>query len=151
LDVPPRIKVQGMAVNIAQALGREPFAHAIQIEPELPGPQSLAHLGFLGFARYGLLEHSGCRVPRHHADPIVIGQHQIPRMNQRAGADHRDIHASQRFLDGALRVYVTRPDRKGHLGELTHIAHTGIDDESEHAACLERGRQQLAEVTGIRM
>ena len=49
---------------------------------------------------------------------VVVGDHHVAGVHQRAGADHRDVHRAERGLDGALGADRAREHRELHRGEV---------------------------------
>lgn len=82
---------------------------------------------------------------RHRHDAVVIGHDDVAGIDVDAGADHGDIDRAERRLHRALGRDRARPHRKVHLVQCPDVAAAGIDDQSLHAARLQRGCEQLAE------
>ena len=78
-------------------------------------------------------------------DAVVVGNHHVPRIDQRAGADHRNVHRAERCLDRALGADRPGKDRELHFGQVLHVAHAAVDDQALRAAGAETGRKQIAE------
>ncbi len=66
-----------------------------------------------------------------------------PRLDVDAGADHRNVDGAERRLHRALGRDRPRPHREAHLLERLHVAAAGVDDEPDHAARDQRGRQAI--------
>src|SRR5262249_7091533 len=93
LEVPPRISVLGIGRSMSAslrwrlravdeaALG-ELLAHVVDVEAELAFLQALTRAGFLGGASIARLQHVGRLEPRHDADAVVVGDHDIPPVHQ---------------------------------------------------------------------
>src|SRR5262245_29739348 len=137
------------ALDIFEALGREPVAHAIDVETELTGHKPLARFGLLGLTNTRRLGDGLRPIARHDTDAVVVSHDHVAGADRRAGADDRHVHRAERLLDGALRGDRLRPDGELHLGEVANVAHAGLDDQASHAVRPERSRQQLAEIAVI--
>ena len=136
------MSVQGIPVSIVRIPGvavSEPFrgqrlAHLVEIEAQFSAREPRPHRRFLVLARARTGKHGGGLLARHDADAIIVGHHEIAGIHERAGTHQRHVDAAERGLDGALRRDIARPHGKAHFGQRTHVAHTGFDDEAEHAA-----------------
>jgi hypothetical protein len=113
---------------IFQALGGEPFAHAVDVDAEFAGLEPAAGLGLLGLAGTAGLEDGHHFDTRHDANPVVVGHDHVTRMDRRTGADDRHVHRTEALLHRALGEYRFRPDGKAHPGQVAHVAHSGLDD-----------------------
>src|SRR5579862_4516195 len=94
LDVPPRIRVQGMAVSIgaysaklfagqlvtvSKTALREFLAHRVDVESQLAGLESRAYLCFLGLALSRLAQRLSRIAARYYAHAVVVGHYHIAR------------------------------------------------------------------------
>src|SRR5262249_15285671 len=111
------------------ALG-ELLAHVVDVEAELAFLQALARAGFLGGASIARFHHVAPLEPRHDADAVVVGDHDISRVHETAGAHDRYVHRAETLLHRTLRVYGLRPHREAHASQVCHIAHTRIDHQA---------------------
>src|SRR2546423_1254972 len=159
LDVPPRIRVLGMARmpgslrqrlrTVDQSALGQLVPHVVDIDAQFPLLQPLAHRGFLGFAGLAGLEHGCSLEARNHAHTVVVRDHHVTGIHEAASTNHRNIHRSQGLLYGSLRVHGPGPDREAHAGQVTDVPDTGIDDQTAHGARGERACKQLAEIAGV--
>ncbi len=83
---------------------------------------------------------------RHHDHAVVVGHDHVARVHHLLAARDGQVHVAQRLLDRAVRRDRARPDRKAHLLQIVDVAAAGVDDQPAHAARLQRGAQQLAEI-----
>ena len=109
--------------------------------PSSPAARRLPLDGFVGFSRASAAS-AACAATRarHHDDAVVVGHDDVARVDERAGADHRDVHRAQRRLDRALGVDRAGEHREGHRGEVLHVAHAAVD----HEPLAPRARNEVA-------
>ena len=89
---------------------------------------------FLLFARPALVEDVLGRCERHDTYAVIVGDDDIARPDGLSCADDRAVDVTDRLLDGPLREDPLRPDRETNFRQVTHVAHAGIDDQSDDAA-----------------
>ena len=88
---------------------------------------------------HALLEHVRRLLAGDDADAVVVGDDDIARIDQRAGAHDRHVDAAQGLLDRALRRDVARPDGKAASPSASCTSRTPASMiKSAHAASLKR-------------
>src|SRR5438067_4047970 len=138
--------VLGRSVDIFEPLLCQLRAHVVDIEAEFAPCITHSALSLLVFALAACVQDIGGLTPANHHDAVIVGNDQVPRVDQLSGADQWQIHIADRFLDRALREDRPRPNGKPHLGNFGNIAAPRFQDESGNTASFQLCCDQLAEI-----
>src|SRR3954470_2408903 len=144
-DMPTISAAMFSSVDIFQPGLRERLTHLVHVEPEHAACQLFALVGFVGLARFRRIGRLLRNARWHDDDAIHVGHDDIAGIDRRTGANHRDVHRTQRRLHGAAGADGAGKHREFHLGQVHHVADAAIDDQALGAAGAKTGGEQIAE------
>ena len=102
------------SVDVLQAGRLQRLAHLVHVEAQHAGRELGALLAFVGLARLGRIGHLLRYRGGNDDHAVVVGHDHVARVDQRAGADHRDVDRAERRLDRALGADRAAPHRELH-------------------------------------
>src|SRR5215475_15083577 len=107
-----------LSIDVFQTGLLQGLAHVVHVETQHAGGELRALLTFTRFALSRAMERLVCRGCRHYDHAVVVGDDDVPRIDCCAGADHRNVHRTQRGFHGALGADRPAPYRELHCSEL---------------------------------
>src|SRR5262249_29414324 len=104
LDVPPRIRVQGIDVSRALTMAAsavletqspQSLPELVEVQAQFPGSQTLAFLLFAGNALRGCCSNLDGVAPIDGNNTIIVSDDNVTRLDSLAGADDRYVDRTQ--------------------------------------------------------